>query len=188
MLSRKQILRDAEQEQLVRGCQGTEGTKLVLLQKELLSGFFVVVCFGFVFVLIQKRKQPQYFVANKQPMRILQPKIYVWEKPSDYFSLYPVKQGLEQSQRARLDGLLAPCPVVINNGAMLPGRQNQVSRAGLVIQCSSKWEEKKNWQLRLQQLVFIFLNIQVLRWELQGPVVEALPLLLSLCPWSSGRC
>lgn len=33
---------------------------------------------------------------------------------------------------------------------------DQVSRTGLVTQCSSKWEEEKNWQLWLQQLVFIY--------------------------------
>ena len=46
MLSRKQIFRYEKYEELIGRCEGMEGSKSVLLQKELLSGEFCFVIVG----------------------------------------------------------------------------------------------------------------------------------------------
>lgn len=80
------------------------------------------------------------------------------KKTSNFISLLgqhlPCEVGLESQIRWPL-GTLPRAYSRWGHAALLlePGVQ-----AGLLIQCSSKWEEK-NWHLRLQQLVFIFYKI-----------------------------
>lgn len=73
----------------------------------------------------------------------LNSKIYVWKKRaiSSAFQdcIYPVKWV----ERARLDGLLAPFPVLIHNGARLPRCLNQVTELGWCFRTAANGKKRR---------------------------------------------
>lgn len=75
--------------------------------------------------------------------------------------------------------IMGPCCLVV---------RTRCPELGWWFSAAANGKERRVGNSDYSSWCLFFLNIQVLRWELQGPVVEALPLVLFLCPWSSGQC